>query len=79
MGNPNKTESEATWAAKEGEIKTVGEGGGGLRFLERAISGSVALLTAIEASFCILCESESAKFCWDGGIVEAEAEAPSSV
>ena len=50
MGNPNKTESEATWAAKEGEIKTVGEGGGGLRFLERAISGSVALLTAIEAS-----------------------------
>ena len=50
MGNPNKTESEATWAAKEGEIKTVGEGGGGLRFLERAISGSVALLTAMEAS-----------------------------
>ena len=35
---------------KRGEIKTVGEGGGGLRFLERAISSSVALLTAIEAS-----------------------------
>ena len=52
MGNPNKTESEATWAAKEGEIKTVGERGGGLRFLEGAISGPVALLTAMEA--CVL-------------------------
>ena len=55
MGNPNKTESEATWAAKEGEIKTVGERGGGLRFLEGAISGPVALLTAMEA--CVLLHS----------------------
>ena len=31
-------------------------------------------------SFCILCESESAKLCWDGGgVTGGVAEAPSSV